>query len=227
MEKCAWVCEYYAENTEVILQNEIIKSDATESYVQFDPIGIVLAVMPWNFPYWQVFRFAAPALMAGNAGLLKHASNVPMSALAIEEVFQKAGFPKNIFRTLLINSNQVDDVIENPHIKAATLTGSEYAGSKVAEKCGRMLKKSVMELGGSDPFIILEDADLEEATTVAVKARLLNNGQSCIAAKRFIVVEKIYAEFEKLFLEKMSKIKVGDPMDMETDLGRLLEKTCF
>jgi succinate-semialdehyde dehydrogenase/glutarate-semialdehyde dehydrogenase len=221
VEKCAWVCEYYAENTEVILQNEIIKTDASESYVQFDPIGIVLAVMPWNFPYWQVFRFAAPALMAGNAGLLKHASNVPMSALAIEEIFHKAGFPQNIFRTLLINSNQVDGVIENPHIKAATLTGSEFAGSKVAEKCGRKLKKSVMELGGSDPFIILEDADLEEAATVAVKARLLNNGQSCIAAKRFIIVEKIYAEFEKLFLEKMSKIKVGDPMNLETDLGPL------
>jgi succinate-semialdehyde dehydrogenase/glutarate-semialdehyde dehydrogenase len=221
VEKCAWVCEYYAENTEVILKNEIIKTDASESYVQFDPIGIVLAVMPWNFPYWQVFRFAAPALMAGNAGLLKHASNVPMSALAIEEVFHKAGFPKNIFRTLLIGSDQVDKVVENPYVKATTLTGSEYAGSMVAEKSGKLLKKSVMELGGSDPFIILEDADLEEATTVAVKARLLNNGQSCIAAKRFIVVEKVYPEFEKLFIDKMSKVKLGDPMDKETGLGPL------
>ncbi len=221
VEKCAWVCEYYAENTEVVLQKELISSDASESYVQFDPIGIVLAVMPWNFPYWQVFRFAAPALMAGNACLLKHASNVPMSALAIEEVFHKAGFPKNIFRTLLINSSQVDGVIENPHVKAATLTGSEFAGSKVAEKCGKMLKKSVMELGGSDPFIILEDADLEVATTVAVKARMLNNGQSCIAAKRFIVVEKVYDKFEKLFVDKTSKIKIGDPMSKETELGPL------
>ncbi len=177
--------------------------------------------MPWNFPYWQVFRFAAPALMAGNAGLLKHASNVPLSALAIEEVFHRAGFPKNIFRTLLITSNQVDQVIENPFVKATTLTGSEYAGSKVAEKSGKLLKKSVMELGGSDPFIILEDADLEEATTVAVKARILNNGQSCIAAKRFIVVEKAYPEFEKLFVDKMSRVKLGDPMDKVTGLGPL------
>lgn len=221
VEKCAWVCEYYAENSEVILKNEIIKTDASESYVRFDPIGIVLAVMPWNFPYWQVFRFAAPALMAGNAGLLKHASNVPLSALAIEEVFHKAGFPKNLFRTLLITSNQVDQVIENPFVKATTLTGSEYAGSKVAEKSGKLLKKSVMELGGSDPFIILEEADLEEATTVAVKARILNSGQSCIAAKRFIVVEKAYPEFEKLFVDKMSRVKLGDPMDKATGLGPL------
>lgn len=221
VEKCAWVCEYYAENTESMLKKEIIKTDASESFVRFDPIGIVLAVMPWNFPFWQVFRFAAPALMAGNAGLLKHASNVPMCALAIEEIFHRAGFPKNIFRTLLINSNQVDKVIENPKVKASTLTGSEYAGSKVAEKSGKMLKKSVMELGGSDPFIVLEDADLDEATTVAVKARLLNNGQSCIAAKRFIVVENVLADFEKLFIEKMGKIKVGDPMDKETELGPL------
>jgi succinate-semialdehyde dehydrogenase/glutarate-semialdehyde dehydrogenase len=221
VEKCAWVCEYYAENTEVILKNEIIKTDAAESYVQFDPIGIVLAVMPWNFPYWQVFRFAAPALMAGNAGILKHASNVPMSALAIEEIFHKAGFPKNIFRTLLIESKQVDAVIENPFVKATTLTGSEYAGSKVAEKSGKLLKKSVMELGGSDPFIILDDADLEEATTVAVKARILNNGQSCIAAKRFIVAEKIYSDFDKLFIDKMSNVKLGNPVDKETGLGPL------
>ena len=219
VEKCVWVCEYYAENAESILQKEVIKTDASESFVQFDPIGIVLAVMPWNFPYWQVFRFAAPALMAGNAGLLKHASNVPKSALAIEEVFQKAGFPKNIFRTLLINSNQVDNVIENPKVKATTLTGSEYAGSMVAAKSGKLLKKSVLELGGSDPFIILKDANLDEAIKTAVTARLLNNGQSCIAAKRFIVVKEIAEDFEKKFVKKMAEVKIGNPMERETELG--------
>ncbi len=219
VEKCAWVCEYYAENAESILSNEIIKTDASESYVQFDPIGIVLAVMPWNFPFWQVFRFAAPALMAGNAGILKHASNVPMSALAIEEIFKKAGFPNNIFRTLLVKSSQVEKIIENPKVKACTLTGSEYAGSMVASKSGKMLKKSVMELGGSDPFIIFNDADLELAASTAVTARLLNNGQSCIAAKRFIVVKEIYNEFEKLFVDKMEKVIVGNPMDGKTGLG--------
>jgi len=224
VEKCAWVLEYYARNTKSILSKKIIKTDASESYVQFDPIGIVLAVMPWNFPFWQVFRFAAPALMAGNAAILKHASNVPMSALAIEEIFQKAGFPKNIFRTLLITGNQVENVIENPLVKATTLTGSEYAGSMVASKSGKMLKKSVMELGGSDPFIILKDADLELATTTAVTARMLNNGQSCIAAKRFIVVEKVYDKFIKLFKEKMEAIVVGNPMKKETQLGPIARK---
>jgi len=219
VEKCAWVCEYYAENSKNILTKESIQTDGSESYVQFDPIGIVLAVMPWNFPFWQVFRFAAPALMAGNACLLKHASNVPMSALAIEEIFQKAGFPSNIFRTLIIDSKQVDSVIENPNVKATTLTGSEYAGSMVASKSGKMLKKSVMELGGSDPFIILNDADLELATSAAVTARLLNNGQSCIAAKRFIVEDKIANEFEQLFVNKMKEVVVGDPMNSETGLG--------
>ena len=224
VEKCAWVIEYYAKNTESILKEEIIKTDASESYVRFEPIGIVLAVMPWNFPFWQVFRFAAPALMAGNAAILKHASNVPMSALAIEEIFQKAGLPENLFRTLLITSNQVEKVIENPLVKAATLTGSEYAGSMVASKSGKLLKKSVMELGGSDPFIILEDADLDLSTTVAVSARLFNNGQSCIAAKRFIVVEEIYDKFEKLFLEKMKAVVIGDPMKEETELGPIARK---
>ncbi len=219
VEKCAWVCEYYAENTENILANEVIETDATESYVQFDPIGIVLAVMPWNFPFWQVFRFASPALMAGNAGLLKHASNVSLSALAIEEVFQKAGFPQNLFRTLLISSNQVEKVIENPKIKATTLTGSEFAGSMVASQSGKQLKKSVMELGGSDPFIVLKDADIELAVSTAVTARLLNNGQSCIAAKRFIVVDEIAEEFEKLFVKKMEAVILGDPMDSKTELG--------
>ncbi len=219
IEKCAWVCEYYAENAESILANEYIKSDASESYVRFDPIGIVLAVMPWNFPFWQVFRFAAPALTAGNVGLLKHASNVPMCALKIEEVFQKAGFPAYAFKTLMIGSGLVKDVIDHPLVKAATLTGSEFAGKKVAEACGSKLKKTVMELGGSDPFIILEDADLEEAANVGVKARMINNGQSCIAAKRFIVVESVYEDFQKKFIEHMKKIKVGDPMNEETDAG--------
>lgn len=219
VEKCAWVCEYYANETEDILSKEVIQTDATESYVQFDPLGIVLAVMPWNFPFWQVFRFAAPALMAGNAGVLKHASNVPQSALAIEEIFRIAGFPKNIFRTLLIKSSQVNSVIENKFIKAATLTGSEYAGSMVASKSGKMLKKSVMELGGSDPFIILKDANLELAVNTAVTARLLNNGQSCIAAKRFIVEEVIADDFETLFVKKMEQVKVGDPMNEDSELG--------
>ena len=219
VEKCSLVCRYYAENSETMLNKEVIKTDASESYVQFDSLGIVLAVMPWNFPFWQVFRFAAPALMAGNAGLLKHASNVPMSALAIEDIFKKAGFPANIFRTLLINSVQVDNVIENPAVKATTLTGSEYAGSMVASKSGKMLKKSVMELGGSDPFIILKDADLELAAQTAVTARLLNNGQSCIAAKRFIIVNDISEKFEKLFTDKMKSVKLGDPTDDKTELG--------
>ncbi len=219
VEKCAWVCDYYADNAEKILGEEIIQTDASQSYVRFDPIGIVLAVMPWNFPFWQVFRFAAPALMAGNVGILKHASNVPMSALAIEEIFADAGFPKNTFKTLLIGSALVKDIIDNPKVKAATLTGSEPAGKQVAKMCAHKLKKTVMELGGSDPFIILKDADIDAAVKTAVTARLINNGQSCIAAKRFIVVEKVYAEFEKKFVEAMNKIKIGDPMNKETELG--------
>lgn len=219
VEKCAWVCDYYADNAEKILAEEVVQTDASQSYVRFDPIGIVLAVMPWNFPFWQVFRFAAPALMAGNAGLLKHASNVPMSALAIEEIFLQAGFPQNVFKTLLIGSNAVGHVINHPKVKAVTLTGSEPAGKKVAEASGKVLKKTVMELGGSDPFIVLEDADIDAAAKTAVTARLINNGQSCIAAKRFIVVEKIYDRFEKKFVELMNKIKIGDPMEPQTELG--------
>lgn len=219
VEKCAWVCEYYAENAESILQKEIINTDASESYVQFDPLGIVLAVMPWNFPFWQVFRFAAPALMAGNVALLKHASNVPMCSIEIENVFTEAGFPKNVFTNLLIESSQVKAILENPKVKAATLTGSEYAGSMVAQTCGKQLKKTVLELGGSDPFIVLEDADLSVAVKTAVVARIINNGQSCIAAKRFIVVEKVYDKFSKMFIEEMKKLKVDDPMNFETDLG--------
>lgn len=219
VEKCSLVCDYYADDAEKILSEEIVQTDASESYVRFDPVGIVLAVMPWNFPFWQVFRFAAPALMAGNGCILKHASNVPMSALAIEEIFKLAGFPKNIFRTLLIGSSLVEGVINHPKVKAATLTGSETAGKNVAQACGKVLKKTVMELGGSDPFIVLDDADIDQAVKTAVTARLINNGQSCIAAKRFIVVEKVYNEFEKKFVDAMMKIKIGDPMDLTTELG--------
>ncbi|KAF0142982.1 MAG: aldehyde dehydrogenase [Stygiobacter sp.] len=219
VEKCALVCDYYAENAENILGEEVIATDASESFVRFDPLGIVLAVMPWNFPFWQVFRFAAPVLMAGNVCLLKHASNVPMSALAIEEIFSQAGFPQNVFRTLLIGSSEVEEVINHPKVKAATLTGSEPAGKKVAESCGKVLKKTVLELGGSDPFIVLEDADIDTAVKTAITARLINNGQSCIAAKRFIVVKKVYDEFEKKFVELMNKVKIGDPMNPETELG--------
>ena len=219
VEKCAWVCDYYAENTVSFLSKEVISTDASESYVQFDPLGIVLAVMPWNYPLWQVFRFAAPALMAGNTALLKHASNVPMSALAIEEVFTEAGFPKNVFSTLLIGSKQVEDVIENPLVMAATLTGSEPAGKAIASTSGKALKKTVMELGGSDPFIVLNDADIDEAVKVGVTARILNNGQSCIAAKRFIMVENIADEFENKFVNRMEELVIGDPMDEKTELG--------
>ena len=221
VEKCAWICEYYAVNTENILRKEIIKTEASESFVQFDPLGIVLAVMPWNFPFWQVFRFAAPALMAGNVGLLKHASNVPMSALAIEKVFTLAGFPNGTFTTLLIGSELVSEVINNEYVKAITLTGSDAAGRKVAGQSGKMLKKTVMELGGSDPFIILSDADIDTAVSVGVFARTMNNGQSCIAAKRFIVVDDVYDEFEQKFVNKMRQLKIGDPMKEEIELGPL------
>lgn len=219
VEKCALVCEYYAENAELMLNKEIIETDASESFVQFDPIGIVLAVMPWNFPMWQVFRFAAPALMAGNVGLLKHASNVPMSALAIEEIFIEAGLPKGAFQTLLIDSSQVESVINNSLIKATTLTGSEPAGMAVASTSGKALKKSVLELGGSDPFIVFNDADIDKVVDEGVFARTMNNGQSCIAAKRFILLDKIADEFEQKFVEKMNSLVVGDPMKNETELG--------
>jgi succinate-semialdehyde dehydrogenase/glutarate-semialdehyde dehydrogenase len=219
VEKCAWVCEYYAENAAKFLSDEPAQSDGSKAYVGFRPLGVILAVMPWNFPFWQVFRFAAPGLMAGNTGVLKHSSNVPQCALAIEEVFKKAGFPENVFRTLLIGSGKVDKVIENPHVMAVTLTGSDIAGRKVASKAGQMLKKSVMELGGSDPFIVLEDADLDQAVPVAVVARCINSGQSCIAAKRFIVVELVYDTFLSRFKEEMEKLVVGDPLDEKTCVG--------
>jgi succinate-semialdehyde dehydrogenase / glutarate-semialdehyde dehydrogenase len=219
VEKCAYVCDYYADNAKNILAEEKIITDTSQSFVRFDPLGIIFAVMPWNFPFWQVFRFAAPALMAGNAVVLKHASNVPMCALAIEEIFKSAGFPENVFRTLLIGSSSVEKIILNARIKAITLTGSEPAGKKIAETCAKVLKKTVLELGGSDPFVVFDDADIDAAVNTAVTARLINNGQSCIAAKRFIIVEKIYEEFEKKFVERMKQIKIGDPMNPGTELG--------
>ncbi len=221
VEKCAWVCEYFADNSEKFLEDEIIKSDASKSFISYRPLGVVLAVMPWNFPFWQVFRFAAPNLMAGNAGVLKHASNVTGCALAIEEIFKEAGFPENLFRTLVLPSKRVKEVIENDNIAAVTLTGSVPAGKAVAAAAGGMLKKSVMELGGSDPYLVLEDADLEKTAEICVTSRLINNGQSCIAAKRFIVVESVYHEFEKLFVEKMKQKTVGDPTDPSIDIGPL------
>jgi succinate-semialdehyde dehydrogenase/glutarate-semialdehyde dehydrogenase len=219
VEKCAWVCDYYADNAEKFLEDEIIKTEATKSFVSYQPLGVILAVMPWNFPFWQVFRFAAPNLMAGNAGLLKHASNVSGCALAIEDVFRKAGFPENLFRTLLVTSKNVKEVISNKLVQAVTLTGSVPAGKSVASLAGSLIKKTVLELGGSDPYVILEDADLESAAMSCVNSRLINAGQSCIAAKRFIIIESVYNEFEKLFLDFMSKKKMGDPLDDKNDLG--------
>ena len=218
-QKCAWVCDYYAENTGTFLEPELIETEATRSFVTYQPLGVVLAVMPWNFPFWQVLRFAAPAIMAGNTGILKHASNVPGCALAIEALFRKAGFPESVFRTLLIGSGQVAAVIENPLVKAVTLTGSTPAGKSVASKAGEMLKKTVLELGGSDPYVILEDADTGAAAEMCVTSRLINAGQSCIAAKRFVVVEQQRDRFEKLFVEHMAVVKPGDPMDKNTTMG--------
>ena len=219
--KCAWVCRYYAENAERFLADEIVETTAKRSYIRYLPLGPVLAVMPWNFPFWQVMRFAAPALMAGNVGLLKHASIVPQSALLIEEVFHKAGFPDGVFQTLLISSQKVDRVLGDPRVPAATLTGSEGAGVEVGVGAAKRIKKVVLELGGSDPFLVMPSANLEAATTTAVKARIFNNGQSCIAAKRFIVAEAIADKFEKMFAEKMAALKVGDPFDESTELGPL------
>lgn len=219
VEKCAWVCEYYADNAEGFLSEELVDTGASKSFVTFQPLGVVLAVMPWNFPFWQVFRFAAPALMAGNVGVLKHASNVPGCATAIEDVFAKAGFPPNVFRTLLAGSKQVDSIIEHPHVKAVTLTGSTPAGRAVARKSGEMLKKTVLELGGSDPYVVLADADLETAVPTCVTSRLINSGQSCINAKRFVVVEPLLERFEQSFVERMRAANVGDPLDASTEIG--------
>ena len=214
LDKCALVCYYYAEQAEGFLAEEIIPLPSPQrAKLIHQPLGIILAVMPWNFPFWQVFRFAAPTLMAGNTGLLKHATNVPQCALAIEEIFSKAGFPRGVFQSLLIDAATTNTLIEDPRIKAVTLTGSEKAGAAVASAAGKHLKKTLLELGGSDPFIVLQDADLPKAAEMAVKSRMINFGQSCIAAKRFIIVENIYEEFLKLFIENFSKLQQGDSLD--------------
>lgn len=219
--KCAVGCRYYADNAAWMMADEFVQTDASRSWVRYEPLGVVLAVMPWNFPFWQVFRFAAPALMAGNVGVLKHASNVPQCAMAIESIVRRAGFPRGAFQTLLIGSEQVEQVLGHPSVVAVTLTGSEPAGRAVAAQAGYLIKKSVLELGGSDPFIVMPSADLDAAAQTAVKARCINNGQSCIAAKRFIVAEEIYRQFVEKFVEGMDRVKAGDPMDEETDLGPL------
>ena len=221
VKKCATVCRYYADNAEAQLADEIVKTDASKSFIRYEPLGAVLAVMPWNFPFWQVFRFAAPALMAGNVGLLKHASNVPQSALAIEEIFREAGFVDYEFQTLLIGSAAVAKLLDDDRVKAATLTGSEPAGASVASAAAKQIKKSVLELGGSDPFVVMPSADLDEAVKVGVQARTMNNGQSCIAAKRFIVHESIADEFETKFVTAMQALKIGDPLDESTEIGPL------
>jgi succinate-semialdehyde dehydrogenase/glutarate-semialdehyde dehydrogenase len=221
-EKCAWVCEYYADNAEKFLANKDIATEASDSFVSYQPIGIVLAVMPWNFPFWQVFRFAAPALMAGNVGILKHASNVQVCAQAIEDIFTAADFPENLFKNLVIGSDKVENVIKNPLVKAVTLTGSTPAGKAVASLAGSMLKKTVLELGGSDPYVILEDADLDQAVNACITGRMLNTGQSCIAAKRFIVVEPCRPEFTDKVAKKIKNMNMGDPLDLTIDIGPMV-----
>ena len=221
VEKCSRGCRFYAENSERFLEDEPAQTDAARSYVRYQPLGAILAIMPWNFPFWQVFRFAAPALMAGNVGLLKHASNVPQCALAIEQIFCRAGFDDGVFQTLLIEPKRVEKLIVDPRVKAVTLTGSEKAGSEVASTAGRHIKKSVLELGGSDAFIVMPSADFEGALGTAIKARTINSGQSCIAAKRFFVADEIYDDFLQQFVERMRALKIGDPFDETTDLGPL------
>ena len=223
-EKCAWVCDYYAENAEKFLSPEIVPTDASKSFVTFQPLGILLAIMPWNFPFWQVFRAAAPALMAGNAVVLKHASNVSGCALTIEKVFRDAELPEGMFTTFLLTSSRVNALIEHPFVKAVTITGSTSAGKAVAAKAGATLKKTVLELGGSDAYVVLEDANLEHTVATCVASRLINNGESCIAAKRFIVVESLKKKFEEMFVEKMKAQKVGDPLDPTVTVGPMARR---
>ena len=223
--KCAWVCRFYAENGEAFLADEVVNTPATRSYVRYQPLGAVLAVMPWNYPFWQVIRAAAPILTGGNVMLLKHASNVPQCALMIEELFREAGFPEGVFQTLLIGANKVEAVLADDRVVAATLTGSEGAGVQVAQSASKKVKKLVLELGGSDPFIVMPSANLEEAVATAVKARISNNGQSCIAAKRFIIAEPIAEEFQRKFVAAMAALKVGDPFDEKTELGPLATRS--
>ncbi len=225
IEKCATVCDYYATNGEKYLHDQSVATEAEKSFISFQPIGVVLAVMPWNFPFWQVFRFLAPALMAGNGAILKHASNVPGCAIAIENIIKQAGFPTGIFQSLIVGSKAVKKIIGNPIIKAVTLTGSTQAGIQVAQQAGSLIKKTVLELGGSDPYVILDDADIEQASESCAQSRLINNGQSCIAAKRFIVTPGIEKEFVKRFLEKMSQQKFGDPLVEGTALGPMAKKS--
>lgn len=219
IEKCALTCDFYAENAERFLSHETVKTNATESYVAFEPLGVILGIMPWNFPFWQVFRFAVPALMAGNTALLKHASNVPQCSLAIEEAFTRGGLPEGGFRSLLVKGEAVERIIEDPRVKAVSLTGSSATGAHVAGIAGRALKKTVLELGGSDPFIVLADADLQAAAAMAVRSRFQNAGQSCIAAKRFIVVQEAADEFERLFAREVSRLRVGNPLERDTQVG--------
>jgi succinate-semialdehyde dehydrogenase/glutarate-semialdehyde dehydrogenase len=219
VDKCAWVCDYYAENGEKFLSDEIVQTDFSKSYVSFQPLGVILAIMPWNFPFWQVFRFAAPTLMAGNTCILKHASNVSGCALEIEQVFLRAGFPQYSFNTVLLSSSRIEEIISHPYIQAVSLTGSVPAGSSVASLAGKYLKKTLLELGGSDPYVVLKNADLELAVETCVTSRLINGGQSCIAAKRFIVEEPIYDEFVEMYSNLMASKKMGDPFDDKNDIG--------
>jgi len=221
IEKCAGVCDYYAEHAESMLNDQVVASDASRSLIAFEPLGLILAVMPWNFPFWQVFRFAAPSLMAGNAAVLKHASNVPGCALAIEELFKEAGFPENVFRTLMIPSSMVSSVISHPAVKAVTLTGSGPAGSEVALAAAKEIKKAVLELGGSDPLIVLEDADIEKAVQTSLSSRMFNQGQTCISSKRFIVDERVLEKFTSGLISAVSALKVGNPLEPETQIGPL------
>ena len=219
--KCAWACRFYAENAERFLADEPLETPASRSFIRYQPMGVILVIMPWNYPFWQVFRFIAPGLMAGNVGVLKHASNVPQCALKIEEILREAGFPDGAFQTLLIGSDKVDRILDDPRIAAATLTGSEGAGISVGAGAGQRIKKVVLELGGSDPFIVMPSANLEEAVAVGIKARVINNGQSCIAAKRFIVSDQIADKFQREFVAQMEKLRLGDPFDEKTDVGPL------